>query len=134
MFTHLVSDSVILGSFLAYLFLYLVICLRLSFLSLFCCFLLSFFCVVFDSGFGLLIPLTTFYLIYCFLLKKFTLKTLSIDSIKLDVFPTLVDALTLKVYSFPFYLYLTRSGYYLSYYLAFYAISFCLIYCLAFLL
>lgn len=53
---------------------------------------------------------------------------------KLDVFPILVEALTLRDYSLPFYLYLTRSGYYLSYYLAFYAMSLCLSYTLAFLL
>ena len=116
---HLVSGYLTFFCFMAYLFFCRWIPFSFSFLYLFFCFFISFLDVVLDSGFALLIPLGTFYFIYCFLLKKFTLNTLKRDSINEVLFPSFVDALNLILSSFLFYLYLTSRGYYLSYSLVF---------------
>jgi hypothetical protein len=131
---HLVSGYATFCCLWFYFFFSFLICFSFSFLYWFLCFLMSFLWVVFDSKLGLLIPLATLAFIYCFLLKKFTLNTLSRDSTKFKLLPTFVEALNRIFSSFLFYLYLTRRGYYLSSSLAFSAMIFCLIYCLAFLL
>ncbi len=131
---HFVYGYVTFGCFMAYLFVCLWICLSFCFLYLFFCFFISFLVVVFDSGFGLLMPLGNFYLIYCFLLKKLTLNTPNKDSMKDMLFPYLVDALNRILSSFVFYLYRANKGYYWSYSLVFSVMSFCLIYCFPFLL